>query len=95
MNIILHSAAMDSSWSGNVGKVEVRELDWVVPQQAEDAGGPFDFVVAADCIYHEQIVEHFLRTVLAITDHRSTGVALHTVILLYNSSCKEQVTVCN
>ena len=64
---------MDSSWSGNVGAVEVRELDWVVPHQAEGAGGPFEFVVAADCIYHEQIVEDFLRTVLTITDHRSTG----------------------
>ena len=64
---------MDSSWSGNVGAVAVRELDWAVPAQAEAAGGPFEFVVAADCVYHEQIVEDFLRTVLTITDHRSTG----------------------
>ena len=64
---------MDSSWSGNVGAVAVRELDWAVAAQAAAAGGPFDFVVAADCVYHEQIVELFLRTVLAVTDQRSTG----------------------
>ena len=71
-------AAMDSDWSGNVGAVEVRELDWAVPAQAEAAGGPFDFVVAADCVYHEQIVESFLQTVMTVTDHRSTGTPFRT-----------------
>lgn len=69
---------MDSDWSGNVGAVEVRALDWAVPAQAEAGGGPFDFVVAADCVYHERIVEDFLRTVMTVTDHRSTGMPLGT-----------------
>ena len=64
---------MGSDWAGNVGIVNVVELDWSVPQHAVAAGGPFDVVLAADCVYHEEIVNDFLGTVLAIVDHRSTG----------------------
>jgi hypothetical protein len=71
--INLPAAAMGSDWAGNVGSVGVAELDWSVPQHAPAAGGPFDVVLAADCVYHEEIVEEFLRTVLAIVDQRSTG----------------------
>ena len=72
MDLLLR-AAMGSDWAGNIGSVAVAELDWAVPEHARAAGGPFDVVLAADCVYHEEIVEDLLRTVLAITDHRSTG----------------------
>jgi len=67
------SAAMGSDWAGNVGGVAVAELDWAAPEHAASAGGPFDVVLAADCVYHEEVVRDFLRTVLALVDHRSTG----------------------
>ena len=69
------NAAMGSDWAGNVGSVAVAELDWAAPEHAAAAGGPFDVVLAADCVYHEEVVVDFLRTVLAIVDHRSTGTA--------------------
>ena len=74
---------MDSDWVGNVGSVEVAELDWSVPQHAVAAGGPFDVVLASDCVYHEETVKDFLRTVLAIVDHRSTG-RLHLLPVLWS-----------
>ena len=56
-----------------VGHVTVQELDWSIPDQYETVDSPFDYVLAADCVYHEQIVEDFLRTVLAVTHSKSTG----------------------
>jgi len=65
--------AMGSDWAGNVGGVTVAELDWAAPEHAAAAGAPFDVVLAADCVYHEEVVRDFLRTVLALVDHRSIG----------------------
>lgn len=56
-----------------VGSVSVAELDWENPAHYEAVGGPFDFVLAADCVYRERLVEDLLRTVLAVTTHKSTG----------------------
>ncbi len=38
---------MSSPLHGNVGSVEVRELDWSKPEQREAEGGPWDYVLAA------------------------------------------------
>ena len=57
-----------------VGHVKVQELDWSMPAQYATVGPPFDYVLAADCVYHEQIVEDFLRTVLAVTHSKSIGI---------------------
>ena len=59
--------------SNMVGHVTVQELDWSIPEQYSAVDPPFDYVLAADCVYHEQIVEDFLRTVLAVTHSKSTG----------------------
>ncbi len=54
-------------------QVRVAELDWYQPQQLQALNPPFDLVIAADCIYHENIVPVFHRTVLAATGPKSTG----------------------
>ena len=56
-----------------VGRVTVQELDWSIPDQYSAVNPPFDYVLAADCVYHEHIVEDLLRTVLAVTHSKSTG----------------------
>ena len=33
----------------------------------------YDYVLAADCIYHEHLVRSLFRVVLALTGERSTG----------------------
>lgn len=60
-----------------VGHVTVQELDWSNPDHYSAVNPPFDYALAADCVYHEQIVEDFLRTVLAVTHSKSTGMSLH------------------
>ena len=56
-----------------VGHVTVQELDWSVPEHYSAATPPFDYVLAADCVYHEHIIEDLLRTVLAVTHSKSIG----------------------
>ena len=55
------------------GHVTIQELDWSNEEHYQHVKPPFDYVLAADCVYHEQIVEDFLRTVLAMTHSKSTG----------------------
>jgi hypothetical protein len=59
--------------SNIAGHVAVQELDWSNLDHYAPVNPPFDYVLAADCVYHEQIVEDFLRTVLAMTHSKSTG----------------------
>lgn len=53
--------------------MRVQALDWNSPEDVSDAGGPFQYVLAADCVYHEEHVEPLYRVVLALADLRSTG----------------------
>jgi hypothetical protein len=54
------------------GQVSVAELDWGQAHHYQQLSGrPFDFVLAADCIYHEHLVRALYRTVLALTNERS------------------------
>ena len=67
--------------SATVGHVTVQELDWSIPDHYSAVSPPFDYVLAADCVYHEHIVEDFLCTVLAVTHKKSTGrlMSLHPI----------------
>lgn len=40
-------AAAGSSLAGNVGRVEVKQLDWSRPEQRNIKGGPWDYILAA------------------------------------------------
>jgi hypothetical protein len=54
--------------------VSVAELDWTQRQHyAALSPPPFDYVLAADCIYHETLLRHLYRVMLAITNERSTS----------------------
>ncbi|KAK9812794.1 hypothetical protein WJX72_003942 [[Myrmecia] bisecta] len=61
----------DLQWLNQVGKLTVQELDWAEPKHYAAVQPPYDFVLAADCVYHEQLVEDLLRTLLAVTDAKS------------------------
>lgn len=45
-------AGNGASWATCLGKVSVAELDWTKPEQVAPLQPPFDYVLAADCIYH-------------------------------------------
>ncbi len=49
-------AGNGASWATCLGKVSVAELDWTKPEQVAPLQPPFDYVLAADCIYH--VSEH-------------------------------------
>ncbi|KAG2442095.1 hypothetical protein HYH02_009584 [Chlamydomonas schloesseri] len=62
------------TWADGAGTVEVQELDWTKPEQVAPLHPPFDYVLAADCIYHEGLTEDFHRTVMQVTNEKSTVV---------------------
>lgn len=67
----------DVAWAVSAaGAVSVAELDWSRPEQYSAVRGdaPFDFVLAADCVYSEAAVPHFLAVVLAMTGPRTVTV---------------------
>ena len=53
--------------------MSVQDLDWSKDEDIERAGGPYKFVLAADCVYHEEHVFNLRRTIVALTDLKSTG----------------------
>lgn len=68
-------AAGNESHLSSCGRVTVAELDWSKPEHYAHLTPPtFDFVLAADCIYHETLLRQLYRVVLAVTNARSTGV---------------------
>ncbi|GIM05246.1 hypothetical protein Vretimale_9693, partial [Volvox reticuliferus] len=72
----LARAHQHGTWADSAGSVAVAELDWTKPEQvrAPPLNPPYDFVLAADCIYHETLTEHFHRTVMDVTNEKSTVV---------------------
>lgn len=63
----------DAEWAVAVaGKVSVSELDWSKKSHYEALNPPFDYVIAADCVYSEVAVPHFLDAVLAMAGLKST-----------------------
>ncbi|GMH33697.1 hypothetical protein BSKO_01531 [Bryopsis sp. KO-2023] len=66
------TALMGSPFENGVGRISVAELDWTNREQCSSLEVPFDYVLAADCVYHENHLHDFLATILAITDNKST-----------------------
>lgn len=67
----------DAAWAVDVaGSVTVEELDWSQPEHYSKPAlaPPFDFVLAADCVYSETAVPHFLNAVLAMCGRRTSVV---------------------
>eukprot|EP00198_Chlamydomonas_reinhardtii_P003232 XP_001692568.1 predicted protein [Chlamydomonas reinhardtii] len=62
------------TWADSAGTVEVQELDWTKPEQVAPLHPPYDYILAADCIYHEGLTEDFHRTVMQVTNEKSTVV---------------------
>ena len=59
-------------WAADAGRAEVRELDWLQPDQL--AGfQPVDFILATDCVYNEDLTPHLLRTVLHLATEKTVG----------------------
>lgn len=72
------SAVGDASWAvGMVGKVDVQELDWSRPEQYALFSPPYDYILAADCVYSE------LAGALAMLRWACVPQSIHTII----SSC--------
>ena len=61
-------------WARDAGSVAVRELDWLQPAQLAGFAA-CDFVLATDCIYHEDLVQPLLRMVLHLCTPKTTGAA--------------------
>ncbi|CAG9466631.1 unnamed protein product [Pedinophyceae sp. YPF-701] len=69
-------AGRDPQWSGKVGQAEVARLDWTTWQQdIPPLSPPFDIVLAADCVYHEDLVVDLFHTVEALCGPRSVFVS--------------------
>lgn len=75
----------DAAWAAGAGSVSVRELDWDKRETwfdddgAGDADGGsnnkcYDFILAADCVYKEEILPTLLRVVLAHASRRTVVV---------------------
>lgn len=55
----------DAAWAAaEVGATLVTSLDWSDPSCYSDFQPPYDFILAADCVYSELAVPHLLATVL-------------------------------
>ncbi|KAL4448418.1 hypothetical protein ABPG75_005637 [Micractinium tetrahymenae] len=55
----------DAAWAASeVGSCRVASLDWADPSCYAAFQPPYDFILAADCVYSELAVPHLLATVL-------------------------------
>lgn len=47
-------AVGDGAWAADMaGQVDVHELDWAQPEQYAAFVPPYDYILAADCVYSE------------------------------------------
>ena len=46
-------AVKDAAWAGEVGPASVSSLDWADPACYAAFRPPYDFLLAADCVYSE------------------------------------------
>ena len=74
-------------WAQEAGKIHTQELDWYKPDQRELAlqSGPFDFLLAADCVYNEEHLEAFKATCLQLMTRKSLCEFLSSLGLLDSS----------
>ena len=54
------------------GSLSVQELDWTKPLQLA-AFEEFDYVIGADCVYHEALVQDLLRVLLHVASCKTHG----------------------
>ncbi|EIE19225.1 hypothetical protein COCSUDRAFT_38412 [Coccomyxa subellipsoidea C-169] len=54
------------------GRVSVQELDWGNEEHISQAAGPFAYVLAADCVYHEEHLLALRQTIISLSDLKST-----------------------
>ncbi|KAK9868374.1 hypothetical protein WJX84_008776 [Apatococcus fuscideae] len=67
-------SGLDLPCLSELGAVSVQELDWTRPEQYATLAPPYDFVLAADCVYHEELVQNFFDAVLAMVSLKTTVV---------------------
>jgi hypothetical protein len=63
----------------------VQVLEWGNKEHIALSGGPFNFVLASDCVYHEEHIEALRRTILALTDPKSVGALSGITPLLWRA----------
>ena len=67
-----------------VGRADVSPFDWTKDEDYPDEAEPkADFVLAADCVYHEELIPHLLRAVQAVVHKKSTGALRVCWLLCY------------
>jgi len=73
------SAVEGLPWAKEAGKVEVKELDWYNHLHTQEAlsHGPFDYLLAADCVYNEEHLPAFRDTCLALMTAKSLLVVIN------------------
>ncbi|PRW45241.1 hypothetical protein C2E21_6339 [Chlorella sorokiniana] len=65
----------DAGWAASeVGRTSVASLDWSDRSCYADFKPPYDFILAADCVYSELAVPHLLATVLAMGGPRTQAI---------------------
>ena len=63
---------------------KISEFDWTKDEDYPDeAESKADFVLAADCVYHEELIPHLLRAVQAVVHKKSTGALRVCWLLCY------------
>eukprot|EP00850_Spirogloea_muscicola_P013073 SM000087S23355 [mRNA] locus=s87:265381:268142:+ [translate_table: standard] len=90
--------AHDHSSIGHVGTVEVAELQWGNEKHIAAANGPYDYIVATDVAYNEQLVEPLVDTILSLSTSSTTilvGQESRSTIVdaLLLKKCKQHFTV--
>ena len=92
----VHAAAADAEIDPkSVGNIEVLAFDWTKDEDYMDEAEPkADFVLAADCVYHEELIPHLLRAVQAVIHKKSTGAVRASFCLLAALPCSGAITVC-
>lgn len=76
-----HNVSLNSEWIPD--KVSVKECDWEKPPE-DVLKGPYDCIIAADCVWLEQLVEPFVSTMKKAFDYNPTA----TGFLAYQSRTK-------
>lgn len=77
----------------DAGRIQTQELDWYKADQRELAllSGPFDFLLAADCVYNEEHLEAFKETCLHLMTRKSLCKALppdYSLVCIGNASLR-------
>ena len=91
----LHVATADAEIDPKaVGSTLVHAWDWTKDEDYPDEAEPkADFVLAADCVYHEELIPHLLRAVQAVVHKKSTGAGRAASCLLGALPCSGAIRI--